>query len=215
MKPVKQAKQSKPAQKTAQQATKKRFYATWIVRHESELSEQELLTLALKNPECLHVVDRLACLLQPFQPAPVQPVQQAPVQFQPTPVQPVQQAPVQFQPTPVQPVQQAQQFQPVQQVQPALTDNPATPIEWGSDKSGKYIETYSFRPEYLLGNGFSEESKQGRRGKYSIFSCGEHKVYVFPTNKGYKVRLAANLTETKAMYEACRDVCKSLQSLQN
>jgi len=200
MKPVKQAKQSKPAQKTAQQATKKRFYATWIVRHESELSEQELLTLALKNPECLHVVDRLACLLQPFQPAPVQPVQQAPVQFQPTPVQPVQ---------------QAQQFQPVQQVQPALTDNPATPIEWVSDKSGKYIETYSFRPEYLLGNGFSEETKQGRSGKYSIFSCGEHKVYVFPTNKGYKVRLAANLTETKAMYEACRDVCKSLQSLQN
>jgi hypothetical protein len=242
----------------------KRFHATWIVRHESELSESELLFLASKNPENLRVIDRLNGLLTPqksaainltfqqaqasayqapapaFQaPAPAfqapAPAFQAPAPaFQaPAPAfqaqasayqapAPAFQAPAPaFQaPAPAfqapapsfqapAPAFQAPAFQ---APAPAFQQNDDSPdITWTIDKAGKFYESYSFRPEYLLeadGGGWSELEKPGKNGKYSIFSCGDHHIYVFPTNKGRKIRIATNLESTRKLYEGLRHVWK-------
>jgi hypothetical protein len=217
----------------------KRFHATWITRHECELSEQELLFLASKNPENLRVIDRLAGLLTPqkseainltFQQAqssayqtpapaptyqaPYQPQAQAP-QYQPQAPAPAFQAPAYQPPTQAQaPAFQAPAYQPPTQAQaPAYQlDNPDIAIVWEKDKSGKFWETYSFKPEYLLHFGFLEQIKAGKTGSYSIFEKETHKIYVFPTTKGRKVRISISLEATKMLYEDCRQSFKTPQT---
>lgn len=178
----------------------KRFHATWITRHECELSEQELLFLASKNPENLRVIDRLAGLLTPqkSEAAINLTFQQAQSSAYQTPAPapaPAYQAPA--------PAYQAPA------PAPAFQDNPDNPIEWEKDKSGKFWETYHFKPDYLLRFGFLEIIKAGKNGPYSIFEKDSHKIYVFPTTKGRKVRIAVNLEETKMLYEDCRQSFKT------